>query len=95
MHFLPVPPAMRIMHSMLNTSSQAPVSGEKKKGHLQERVAGPCPLFSFLLIGDPHPTAECAGKKDPAQYLLTVKQMIENDYPVSSYLADVLEKPDE
>jgi RNA exonuclease 1 len=38
--------------------------------------------------------AERSAKKDPTQYLLTVEQMIENDYPVPSYLADVFSKPD-
>ncbi|KAI0293180.1 hypothetical protein B0F90DRAFT_1670908 [Multifurca ochricompacta] len=38
--------------------------------------------------------AERTGNKDPSQYLLTVEQMIENDYPIPSYLADVFEKPD-
>ncbi|KAH9965648.1 hypothetical protein BJV74DRAFT_869879 [Russula compacta] len=38
--------------------------------------------------------AERTAKKDPTQYLLTIEQMIENDYPVPSYLADVFEKPD-
>ena len=31
---------------------------------------------------------------DPAQYLLTKEQMIENEYPIPSYIADVFEKPD-
>ncbi|KAI3612322.1 ribonuclease h [Moniliophthora roreri] len=30
--------------------------------------------------------------KDPSQYLLTLDQMIENDYPVPSYMADVFQK---
>ena len=33
-------------------------------------------------------------KKDPTRYLLSVEKMIENDYSVPSYLADVFEKPD-
>jgi RNA exonuclease 1 len=33
--------------------------------------------------------------KSPVHYVLTVEQMIENDYPVPSYLADVFEKPPE
>jgi RNA exonuclease 1 len=82
------------MHSVLNTFFQAPVNGEEKKRRLQERIAGPHPLFNFLLVDDHHTTAERAGNKDPAQYLLTVEQMIENDYPVPSYLADVFKKPD-
>lgn len=31
--------------------------------------------------------------RQPSQYLLTVEQMIENDYPIPSYLADVFQKP--
>ncbi|KAF9483125.1 hypothetical protein BDN70DRAFT_350828 [Pholiota conissans] len=32
-------------------------------------------------------------KSDPMRYLLTLEQMIENDYPIPSYMADVFEKP--
>ena len=80
------------MHPVLTTFLQAPVSGEEKK-RLEERTAGPYLLFSFLLW-DPHLTMECAGNKDPTQYLLAVEQMIENDYPVPFYRADVFKKPD-
>jgi len=38
--------------------------------------------------------AENSRDKDPAQYLLTREQMIENEYPIPSYIADVFEKPD-
>ena len=31
-------------------------------------------------------------EKEPAQYLLTVEQMTENDCPIHSYLADVFQK---
>ncbi|KIK90919.1 hypothetical protein PAXRUDRAFT_150845 [Paxillus rubicundulus Ve08.2h10] len=31
--------------------------------------------------------------KDPTLYLLSLPQMIENDYPIPSYMADVFEKP--
>jgi RNA exonuclease 1 len=31
--------------------------------------------------------------KDPAQYILSLEQMIENDYPIPSYMADIFEKP--
>ena len=37
--------------------------------------------------------AECVIKNDPTRYLLTLEQMIENDYPIPSYMADVFEKP--
>ncbi|EAU90918.1 ribonuclease H [Coprinopsis cinerea okayama7 len=32
-------------------------------------------------------------KDDPTQYLLSLEQMIENEYPIPSYMADVFEKP--
>ncbi|KAH9061888.1 hypothetical protein EDB87DRAFT_383981 [Lactarius vividus] len=37
-------------------------------------------------------SAERTQKKNPAQYILTTEQMVENDYPVPSYLADVFTK---
>lgn len=36
--------------------------------------------------------AEKAQEKSPLKYMLTVEQMIENDYPLPSYLADTFEK---
>ena len=32
--------------------------------------------------------------KNPAQYLLSVQKMVENDYPIPSYLADVFQRPE-
>lgn len=82
------------MHSVLNTFFQAPVSGEEKKRRLHERIAGSS-LTLFLTLRLTFSTAaERAGKKQPSQYILTVEQMVENDYPVPSYLADVFEKQD-
>ncbi|KAF8840863.1 ribonuclease H-like protein [Paxillus ammoniavirescens] len=37
--------------------------------------------------------SERAFDKDPTLYLLSLPQMIENDYPIPSYMADVFEKP--
>ncbi|KAH7925607.1 hypothetical protein BV22DRAFT_1033761 [Leucogyrophana mollusca] len=37
--------------------------------------------------------SERAFEKDPSLYLLTLPQMIENDYPIPSYMADIFEKP--
>lgn len=39
-------------------------------------------------------TAERAQEKDPLRYLLSTEQMLENDYPMPSYVADVFEKPE-
>ena len=84
------------MHSVLNTFFQAPVSGEEKKRRLQERIAGLSLLYNPLLAS-PSDFLRCSGarrKKAPCQYLLPVEQIVENDYPVPSYLADVFKMPD-
>lgn len=33
-------------------------------------------------------------KDSPAQYLLTLEQMVENEYPIPSYMADIFQKPE-
>lgn len=38
-------------------------------------------------------TSERIAEKDPSLYVLTLEQMIENDYPIPSYMADIFEKP--
>ena len=38
--------------------------------------------------------AEASTANDPSRYLITLEQMIENDYPIPSYMADVFEKPE-
>ena len=48
-------------------------------------------LFVFLLSFN-YTAAERTQNKSPVQYLLTVEQMVENDYPVPAYLADVFQK---
>ncbi|KAJ7606820.1 ribonuclease H [Roridomyces roridus] len=40
-------------------------------------------------------TSQRTSEKDPAQYLLTLEQMVENEYPIPSYMADVFEKSDD
>ena len=37
--------------------------------------------------------AERALEKDPARYILSLEQMVENDYPIPSYMADIFQKP--
>ncbi|KAG6856294.1 hypothetical protein H0H87_005778 [Tephrocybe sp. NHM501043] len=37
--------------------------------------------------------AEHVKNQDPEQYILTLEQMLENEYPIPSYMADVFEKP--
>ncbi|KDQ58996.1 hypothetical protein JAAARDRAFT_56989 [Jaapia argillacea MUCL 33604] len=39
--------------------------------------------------------SERATEKTPARYLMSIEQMIENDYPLPSYMADVFQKPDD
>lgn len=79
------------MHSVLNTFFQTPVSGEEKKRRIQERISGSC-LPSPPHSGRLYTSGERTQNKNPAQYLLTTEQMVENDYPVPSYLADVFQK---
>jgi RNA exonuclease 1 len=38
--------------------------------------------------------AERVVDKDPSRYLLSLQQMIENEYPIPSYLADLFQKPE-
>jgi RNA exonuclease 1 len=38
-------------------------------------------------------TAERNAPKDPLKYMLPVADMVENDYPVPSYLAETFERP--
>ena len=49
----------------------------------------------FWLISITHTSTLLAGtnKTDPTQYVLTQEQMIENDYPIPSDMADVFVKP--
>ncbi|KIM78839.1 hypothetical protein PILCRDRAFT_823946 [Piloderma croceum F 1598] len=37
--------------------------------------------------------SERALEKDPSRYMLSLEQMIENDYPIPSYMADLFQKP--
>ncbi|KAL1750700.1 hypothetical protein FB107DRAFT_223404 [Schizophyllum commune] len=39
--------------------------------------------------------SEASTANDPSRYLITLEQMIENDYPVPSYMADTFQKPDD
>jgi hypothetical protein len=60
------------MHSVLDTFLHSPVSGEKKKKRLQERIAGLYPIsliLSLLLTLSLKSTAERSVKKEPTQYL--------------------------
>ncbi|KAL1743792.1 hypothetical protein HDZ31DRAFT_40140 [Schizophyllum fasciatum] len=38
--------------------------------------------------------SEASTANDPSRYLITLEQMVENDYPVPSYMADTFQKPD-
>lgn len=51
------------------------------------------PLFDHLPFLCIMHTAEHIHDRNPAQYILTLEQMIENEYPIPSYMADIFEKP--
>ncbi|KZP34383.1 ribonuclease H-like protein [Athelia psychrophila] len=38
--------------------------------------------------------SERAADKDPSRHALSLEQMVENDYPIPSYMADIFQKPD-
>ncbi|KAF7981919.1 hypothetical protein HWV62_31529 [Athelia sp. TMB] len=61
------------MHSVLSAFFHGPVSGEEKRKRADKRAID----------------GKAKGVRDPSTYLLTVEQMVENDYPVPRYMADV------
>ncbi|TFK50197.1 ribonuclease H-like protein [Heliocybe sulcata] len=65
------------MHSVMAEFFHGPVTGEEKKRRQQQRVQ--C-------------TTERAFEKSPARYLLTLEQMVENDYPIASYMSSAYVK---
>ncbi|KZW02879.1 ribonuclease H-like protein [Exidia glandulosa HHB12029] len=67
------------MHSILSSFFMAPVSGEEKKKRILERISSE--------------RQQHTKNHDPMPYILTPEQMIDNDYPIPSYLADVFTKP--
>ena len=88
------------MHTVLSTFFAGPVSGKEKKRRLMQRVhcvfSSPLfPVVSFLslfvcklfwLISITHTSTLLAetNKTDPTQYVLTLEQMIKNDYLILS-----------
>ncbi|KAF8905308.1 hypothetical protein CPB85DRAFT_1315585 [Mucidula mucida] len=68
------------MHSILNSFFTIPLSTTEKT----KRDA----MTKIVL------SAERQHRGGPSQYLLTLEQMIENDYPIPSYMADVFQKPE-
>jgi hypothetical protein len=51
-------------------------------------------FFSHRMPPDMPLIAERAFDKDQSLYLLSLQQMIDNDYPIPSYMPDVFDKPD-
>jgi hypothetical protein len=51
------------------------------------------PFFWSISITHTNTLLAETNKTDPTQYVLTPEQMIGNDYPMPSYMADVFEKP--
>ncbi|KAI6037556.1 hypothetical protein EDC04DRAFT_3141981 [Pisolithus marmoratus] len=81
------------MYSVLGSFFQGPISSEEKRKRTEARLACTSSFSRPRSISRPWPAAERAVGKDPSQYVLTLQEMIENDYPVPSYMADVFEKP--
>jgi hypothetical protein len=49
------------------------------------RVFAVISALTISFVAEPH-------NADPTQYLLTLEQMIENDYPIPSYMAEIFPK---
>ena len=58
---------------------------------MTQRLHGAHSMFFFRFFPQRF-TAEIL-KDSPAQYLLTLEQMVENEYPIPSYMADIFQKP--
>lgn len=84
------------MHSVLSSFFTGPVTIEEKKKRdvKREQCVFDCSLFFSLhdVLIILSLSAEI-NKSDPMQYLLTLDQMIENDYPIPSYMAEIFQKP--
>ena len=72
--------------------------GPRKRRRKTQADRSPLDMYYLLILikGSSMLTvcaAERTAEKDPSLYLLTLEQMIENDYPIPSYMADIFEKP--
>lgn len=78
---------------MLSNFFSCPMSSEEKKRKANQRLK--C-VFVFSQSLKQYTHAQYAAeqtKSDPTQYILTMDDMLENDYPIPSYMADVFQKP--
>jgi RNA exonuclease 1 len=86
------------MHSVMSAVFSGPVSSEEKKKRVSLKKECKCSfnyVFSFLCRDQNTLTILFSAEThnaDPTQYLITLEQMIENDYPVPSYMAEVFPK---
>jgi RNA exonuclease 1 len=65
-----------------------PISGE-------EDIRSPTsPYVLFPLANTPPDAAPCSRTRFRQGYLLSLQRMIETDYPIPSYVADVFDNPD-
>ena len=65
---------------------------KRKKGSNIDSIVSPYAIISHwddltLCV------AERTLEKDPARYIISLEQMVENDYPIPSYMADIFQKP--
>jgi RNA exonuclease 1 len=79
------------MHSVMSAFVSVPVSGEEKKRRMEERIRRAC-YFHFhsgIFIGRTlmnNSTEEQTTKGDPSMYTLSLDQMIDDEYPIPSYM---------
>lgn len=79
------------MYSVLSEFFQCQVTGEEKAKR-QAMRACMYPVRIVLTSRLTTTLAQRAFENTPSLYLLSLKEMIENDYPIPSYMADVFEK---
>ncbi|KAJ6493808.1 ribonuclease H [Mycena vulgaris] len=96
---LPAPGASSALPFIASTFSHAcptRAPGDQTRMHsiLTAFFQGPITAAEMKKRTSNKDTTQRTREKDPAQYLLTLEQMVENEYPIPSYMADVFQKPE-
>ncbi|KAJ7502509.1 hypothetical protein B0H11DRAFT_2223419 [Mycena galericulata] len=96
---LPAPGSSSALPFIASTFSHAcPTRAPGDQTHMHSILTaffqGPITAAELKKRGSNPTTSQRTREKDPAQYLLTLEQMVENEYPIPSYMADVFQKPD-
>ncbi|KAJ7782527.1 ribonuclease H [Mycena maculata] len=96
---LPAPGSSSALPFIASTFSHAcPTRAPGDQTHMHSILTaffqGPITSAELKKRANTQSNSQRTREKDPAQYLLTLEQMVENEYPIPSYMADVFQKPD-